>query len=248
MPSKVRRPAPALEQWASMSPAPAPRLLLVEDDPALGPLLVELLADGFATELAADGPAGLLRGLSGGWDVMVIDRGLPGIDGIRLISALRGNGIDTPILILTALGAVADKVEGLNAGANDYLVKPFDVDELAARLRVLTRERAQWPPAGPAGPAALLAVGAWDLSEAARLLTSPYGDRVELSPAETRLLAILAAAPERVFTRTELLQAAFTAEESPGIVDTYVHHLRKKTARSVIRTVRGIGYHLGGLE
>ena len=228
-----------------MSPVPAPRLLLVEDDPALGPLLVELLADGFAPELAVDGPSGLQRGLSGEWDALVIDRGLPGIDGIRLISALRAHGIETPILILTALGAVADKVEGLDAGANDYLVKPFDVDELAARLRALTRVAMRQ---GPGGPADRLEIGSWELARASRLLSSPYGDRVELSPAETRLLSILAAEPERVFTRAELLQAAFTAEEGPGIVDTYVHHLRKKTARSIIRTVHGTGYHLGGLE
>ncbi|WP_372698267.1 response regulator transcription factor [Arthrobacter sp. JSM 101049] len=228
-----------------MSPATAPRLLLVEDDPALGPLLVELLADGFAAELAVDGPSGLQQGLTGQWDVMVIDRGLPGIDGIRLVSALRGHGIDTPILILTALGAVADKVEGLDAGANDYLVKPFDIDELSARLRALTRNGKPGASRKPAGP---LAVGSWELAEASRVLTSPYGDRVELSPAETRLLAILAAEPGRVFTRAELLELAFAAEDGPGIVDTYVHHLRKKTARSVIRTVHGTGYHLGGLE
>ncbi|HXD27510.1 MAG TPA: response regulator transcription factor [Arthrobacter sp.] len=231
-----------------MSPVPAPRLLLVEDDPVLGPLLVELLADGFAAELAADGPAGLQRGLAGDWDVMVVDRGLPGIDGIRLISALRAHGVGTPILILTALDAVADKVEGLDAGANDYLVKPFDVDELTARLRALTRERARRAADATPGHGGPLPVGAWDLSEHARLLTSPYGERVELSPAETRLLAILAGAPERVFTRAELLDAAFSAEDGPGIVDTYVHHLRKKTARSIIRTVHGTGYHLGRLE
>ncbi|WP_417215618.1 response regulator transcription factor [Arthrobacter sp.] len=228
-----------------MSPVPVPRLLLVEDDPALGPLLRELLADGFAAELVVDGPAGLHRGLTGEWDVMVIDRGLPGIDGIRLISALRGHGITTPILILTALGAVADKVEGLDAGANDYLVKPFDVDELNARLRALTRDHVQQR---TDGAGATVAVGSWELAERTRLLTSPYGARVELSPAETRLLAVLAAAPERVFTRAELLEAAFSPEDGPGIVDTYVHHLRKKTARSIIRTVHGTGYHLGGLE
>lgn len=228
-----------------MSPVPAPRLLLVEDDPALGPLLIELLADGFAAELAADGPAGLQRGLAGDWDVMVVDRGLPGIDGIRLITALRGQGIDTPILILTALGAVADKVAGLDAGANDYLVKPFDVDELAARLRALTRN------AGPRmerASSGLLAVGSWELAERSQLLTSPYGGRVELSPTESRLLAILAADPERVFTRVDLLELVFTVDDGPGIVDTYVHHLRKKTARSIIRTVHGTGYQLGGLE
>lgn len=217
---------------------PVPRVLIVEDDPELGPLLVELLADAFEPVLAADGNRGLHLGLTGDWSVMVIDRGLPGLDGLELIGALRGRGVATPILVLTALGSVRDTVEGLDAGANDYLVKPFDVDELAARLRALTRAVAAPAPA-------LLSVGDWDLDPKSRLLVSPYGQRVELSAAETRLLAVLAAEPARVFTRAELLGSAFDPGDTPGIVDTYVHHLRKKTMKSIIRTVHGSGYQLG---
>ncbi|MFC0489019.1 MULTISPECIES: response regulator transcription factor [Sinomonas] len=218
-----------------------PRVLLVEDDPQLGPLMAELLGDDFDVVLAPDGREGLRLALGEEWDALVVDRGLPLVDGVSLVKSIRARGLAVPILILTALGSVPDKVEGLDAGANDYLVKPFDSDELAARLRALTRSYA--PPAP-----ALLAVGSWDLDPAARVLTSPYGHRVELSAAEASLLARLAAEPDRVHSRAELLASVFDAGDTPGVVDTYVHYLRKKTDRTVIRTVHGVGYQLGGLE
>ena len=218
-----------------------PRVLLVEDDPQLGPLMAELLGDDFEVVLAPDGREGLRLALGEEWDALVVDRGLPLVDGVSLVKSIRARGLAVPILILTALGSVPDKVEGLDAGANDYLVKPFDSDELAARLRALTRSYA--PPAP-----ALLAVGSWDLDPAARVLTSPYGHRVELSAAEASLLARLAAEPDRVHSRAELLASVFDAGDTPGVVDTYVHYLRKKTDRSVIRTVHGVGYQLGGLQ
>ncbi|MGT2463940.1 response regulator transcription factor [Sinomonas atrocyanea] len=218
-----------------------PRVLLVEDDPQLGPLMAELLGDDFDAVLAPDGREGLRLALGEEWDALVVDRGLPLVDGVSLVKSIRARGLAVPILILTALGSVPDKVEGLDAGANDYLVKPFDSDELAARLRALTRSYA--PPAP-----ALLAVGSWDLDPAARVLTSPYGHRVELSAAEASLLARLAAEPDRVHSRAELLASVFDAGDTPGVVDTYVHYLRKKTDRTVIRTVHGVGYQLGGLE
>ena len=217
-----------------------PRVLLVEDDLQLGPLVAELLGTDFAVTLASDGRDGLELALSRQWDVVVVDRGLPRLDGLRLVKSLRAKGVATPVLILTALGTVPDKVEGLDAGADDYLVKPFDADELAARLRAMTRsyeiprrER--------------LAVGGWELDPTSRVLSSPYGDRVELSGTEAGLLAALAREPERVFSRVELLAAAFDAGDTPGAVDTYVHYLRKKTDKSVVRTVHGVGYQLGGL-
>ena len=120
-----------------------PRLLLVEDDRALGPLLVEVLTEQHEVDLARDGQAGLHLALTRAYDVMVIDRGLPAIDGISLIGRLRGRGISTPILILTARGTVADRVEGLDAGAEDYVVKPFEIDELLARLRALLRRHSE---------------------------------------------------------------------------------------------------------
>jgi two-component system response regulator QseB len=218
-----------------------PRVLLVEDDPQLGPLMAELLGDDFDVVLAPDGREGLRLALGGDWDALVVDRGLPLVDGVSLVKSIRARGLAVPVLILTALGSVPDRVEGLDAGANDYLVKPFDSDELAARLRALTRTY------GPPAPA-LLPVGSWDLDPAARVLTSPYGHRVELSAAEASLLARLAAEPDRVHSRAELLASVFDAGDTPGVVDTYVHYLRKKTDRTVIRTVHGVGYQLGGLE
>jgi two-component system response regulator QseB len=216
-------------------------VLLIEDDRQLGPLVAELLGDDFEVALAADGREGLRLALGEVWDALVVDRGLPLVDGVSVVRSVRAKGVATPILILTALGSVPDKVEGLDAGANDYLVKPFDSDELAARLRALTRTYEPRPPA-------LLPVGSWDLDPAARVLSSPYGHRVELSAAESSLLTRLASEPDRVHSRAELLSSVFDAGDTPGVVDTYVHYLRKKTDKTVIRTVHGVGYQLGGLE
>ncbi|MGO4384275.1 response regulator transcription factor [Specibacter sp. RAF43] len=214
-----------------------PALLLVEDDPALGPLIAELLAGDYDVEIATDGQRGLHRGLTGDWDVLVVDRGLPVMDGVDLIRALRRQGISTPALILTALGATSELITGLDAGANDYMSKPFDAGELRARLRAITR---RFEPA----PASVY-IGDWVLHPASRSLRSAYGDQVRLTAKETELLALLAGAPERVFSRTELLAALFHPTDGPGVIDTYVHYLRRKIAKTVIRTVHGVGYQIG---
>ena len=139
----------------------APRVLVVEDDRRLAELLDELLTgQGFAVEIAADGQAGLHAGLTRRYEVLVVDRGLPGIEGVDLITRLRSRGILTPILVLTARGALNDRVEGLDAGAEDYLTKPFEVPELLARLRALLRRHADraeslpWAGAGSTSPRA----------------------------------------------------------------------------------------------
>ena len=214
-----------------------PRLLLVEDDPVLGPLTAQLLAGDYDVELAVDGQSGLHLGLSREWAVMVVDRGLPVMDGVEMIRALRRAGNATPALILTALGSTGEKIEGLDAGANDYMTKPFDAGELRARLRAITRRFEAAP--------AQLAIGDWTLEPAGRLLRSLYGDHVELTAKETELLAMLAGEPGRIFTRPELVAALFHPEDSPGVIDTYVHYLRKKVSKSVIRTVHGAGYQIG---
>lgn len=214
-----------------------PALLLAEDDPALGPLIAELLEPDYRIRLAATGQEALHLGLTQTWDVMVIDRGLPVMDGLAVIAALRAKGIATPILILTALGATDEKVRGLDAGANDYMTKPFDAGELAARLRALTRTFA--PPAGPVG------IGSWDFDPASRAVRSAYGEVVTLTAKEAELLAALAAEPGKVFTRDDLLAAHFQSTDQPGVIDTYVHHLRRKISRTVIRTVHGVGYQIG---
>ena len=214
-----------------------PRLLLVEDDPDLSQMLTELLGEeGYAVTAVRDGQAGLHRGLVDDWDVLVVDRGLPGIEGVDLVTRLRSRGLTAPVLFLTARGTVADRVEGLDAGAQDYVVKPFDVDEVLARLRALLR-----PTGGAAGE---LAVGGRRLVVAEQRVIGGDGE-VMLSGREARLLETLARRPTRVFTRDELLVAAFDNADTLGAVDTYVYYLRRKLGKSVIETVHGVGYRLG---
>ncbi|MCX6500667.1 MAG: response regulator transcription factor [Arthrobacter sp.] len=220
-----------------MSIADRPSLLLVEDDPVLGPLIAELLEPDYRVRLVANGQDGLHVGLTEPWDVMVIDRGLPVMDGIALIAALRSKGIAAPILILTALGDPSEKVRGLDAGANDYVTKPFDAGELAARLRALTRTYTL--------SAGTVSIGDWELDPASRSVRSVYGSLVSLTAKESELLAALAVEPGRVFSRDELLAGFFHPTDQPGVIDTYVHHLRRKIAKSVVRTVHGVGYQIG---
>jgi DNA-binding response OmpR family regulator len=217
---------------------PRRRLLLVEDDADLSSMLAEILDDeGYAVTLARDGQAGLHQGLTGGFDVLVVDRGLPGIEGVDLLGRLRAKGVTAPALVLTARGAVADRVEGLDAGAQDYVVKPFDVDELLARLRALLR------PVG-AG-AAELAVGSRRLVVDEHRVVGDDTDEVLLSPREALLLQVLARHPTRVFTRDELLGSVFDNADTTGAVDTYVYYLRRKLGKGVVETVHGLGYRLG---
>jgi DNA-binding response OmpR family regulator len=222
--------------------------LLVEDDVHLSGLLQEVLRDeGYDVEPALDGQRGLHLGLTGRHDVLVVDRGLPAIEGVDLVARLRRQGVSAPVLILTARGTVADRVAGLDAGAEDYLVKPFDVDELLARLRGLLRRADGSPAAGGFGAAEVLRVGAARFAVPQRLVTRTDGDDVVLSPRECDLLEVLARRPSRVFTRDELLDRVFGDAGGPGVVDTYVHYLRRKLGRRAVLTVRGTGYRLGSL-
>jgi two-component system response regulator QseB len=169
---------------------------------------------------------------------MVLDRGLPGVDGLDLITRLRRRGTVTPILVLSAMGTTRERVAGLDAGAEDYLTKPFDIDELLARIRALLRRHLQHAETLPVGPATTLDVAS---------RTVYRGDQpVEvLSERECELLALLASRPGIVFTRTQLLELVFADAITDTTVDTYVYYLRRKLGRKVISTVRGIGYRLG---
>lgn len=215
----------------------APRLLLVEDDGRLGPLLVDVLGDVYDVDLATDGQAGLHAALTREYEVMVIDRGLPAIDGVDLVRRLRQRAVTTPILILTARAAVADRVEGLDAGAEDYLVKPFEIDELLARLRALRRR--------PIDQATTLDLGLRRFDVAGRRVVGPDGEAIDLSGREAALLEVMARRPQRVFTRPELLAAVFDPADDPGSIDTYVYYLRRKLGRESVQTVHGLGYRLG---
>ncbi len=216
-------------------------VLLVEDDARLAEMLGRLLeAEGYAVTTVRDGRAALRRLATAPVDVVVLDRGLPDGDGLGVVATMRRSGRSTPVLVLTALGTVADRVSGLDAGAEDYLVKPFAVDELLARLRALLRR---------AGDGArVLALGAGHLDLAAGDAVRPDGTRVALSPTERDLLALLARRPSRVFERDELRDQVFATADTRGAVDTYVYYLRRKLGPDVVRTVRGLGYRAGEIR
>lgn len=214
-----------------------PALLLVEDDQDIAGMLSEVLADLYEVDHVPDAERGLDVALRRHFDVIVVDRRLPGMDGVALIRAIRRANITTPVLMLTALGTLDDKVSGLDGGANDYLVKPFEFDELLARLRALRRAftaegRRRY-------------LGEWIYTPDNKTVYSPTGGRILLTVAENALLDLISSSPERVFSREEILHAAFSSDDSPGTVDTYVHYLRKKTSREMVETVRAHGYRLG---
>ncbi|MEV4624700.1 response regulator transcription factor [Micromonospora sp. NPDC049523] len=216
------------------------RLLLVEDDADLTELLTETLSDeGYLVDRAPDGQRGLHLGLTRPYDVMVIDRLLPALDGLDLIARLRSRAVPARTLMLTALGTVDDRIAGLDAGADDYLVKPFDLDELSARLRALCRRASD--------STEVLRIGSGLLDLAPRDVVLADGTRVALSAREFELLRVLAARPSAVHPRTELRRRVFDEAAAASIVDTYVYYLRRKLGRAVIRTVHGLGYRLGTL-
>ncbi|MEO8908576.1 MAG: response regulator transcription factor [Microbacteriaceae bacterium] len=216
----------------------SPRLLLIEDDGQLSTMLERLLtSEGYDVAHAPDGQKGLHRGLTESFDVMIIDRGLPVLTGLDVLSALRRNGVATPALVLSALGNPSDRVEGLDAGAEDYLSKPFDIDELLARLRSVRRRAIS--------TIELIAIPGGKLDTQRRIVYLDDGSGVTLSARECGLLEELARWPDRVFSRDELRDYVFANAEEDGVVDTYVHYLRRKLGRHVVRTVYGVGYTLG---
>jgi len=220
-------------------------LLIVEDDLRLGRLLSRMLEeDRHVVELATNGRDGLeLAELTHGLDAVILDIGLPDMSGFEVARRLRAAGSKTAILVLTARDAVDDRVAGLDAGADDYLVKPFAYRELAARLRALRRRTA-----GSLETPATLGLGVIDLDDARRIVTV-RGERVILSPREFALLECFLRHPDQVLSRDQLLDAAWPlgVAVTPNTVDAYVHLLRQKLgseAGSYIRTERGVGYRL----
>jgi two-component system response regulator QseB len=216
------------------------RLLLVEDDAELSDMLTQsLLDEGYVVDQARDGQRGLHLGLTRPYDVMVIDRLLPALDGLDLVARLRAKAVPARTLMVTALGTVDERIAGLDAGADDYLVKPFDLDELSARVRALCRRTSD--------SSGALRIGGGTLDLAARDAVLPDGTQISLSTREFELLKALAVRPTGVHSRTELRSRVFDEAAAASIVDTYVYYLRRKLGRSVIRTVHGLGYRLGTL-
>ncbi len=216
-----------------------PRLLLIEDDPHLGPVMAQVLEEVYFVKLVADGQEAVQVALAEDFEVLIVDRRLPHLDGLGVIQALRQKRVTTPMLILTALGTIQDKVRGLDAGANDYLVKPFEFDELFARLRALRRVFT--------GEGPFLRIGLWEFYPESRTVYSPYDGRIILTDRENTLLRLFAENPQRTYSREQILKLVFDEGDQPGTVDTYVHYVRRKTDRDLITTVRGQGYRLGAL-
>jgi two-component system response regulator QseB len=217
--------------------AERPRVLYIEDDASIAGMTIEVLEESYLVDHASDGEAGLRLALSHRYDAMIVDRRLPGMDGIAVVRGVRTAHITTPILMLTALGALDDRVSGLDGGANDYLVKPFEYDELLARLRALRRAfRAD-------GRRRLL--GEWSFAPDSQALFTPTGRRIALTATESALLELLSASPDHVFSRGEILDAVFTEGDTPGSVDTYVHYIRRKSVPDIVETVRSRGYRAG---
>jgi DNA-binding response OmpR family regulator len=220
-------------------------LLVVEDDDRLRRVLKRLLEeDRHVVDVAADGESGAeIAESTQGIDAVILDIGLPDMSGLDVARRIRRTNAELAILMLTARDTVGDRVNGLDAGADDYLVKPFAYEELAARLRALSRRATN----GPRRAAAKLAVGPIVLDEAARRVTAAGRD-VDLSPREFSLLECLLRHPGQTLTRDQLLDQAwpFSVAVTPNAVDAYVHYLRTKlgAAGSRIETVRGIGYRL----
>lgn len=219
------------------------RVLVVEDDPMIGRAVSEgLQGEGHAVDLVQDGAAAELALLHGPYDLAVLDLGLPRKDGFDVLKSLRRAHIEVPVLIITARDAVADRIAGLDHGADDYLVKPFDLDEFLARARAVVRRRA-----GRVSPE--ITYGALTLDPVKRAVTW-RGDRVELSAREFAVLEALMREPGAVVSRTKLEDSVYGWGEEVGSnsVEVHLHHLRRKLDPALIRNVRGVGYRVARLD
>ncbi|GGY08007.1 winged helix-turn-helix domain-containing protein [Paludibacterium paludis] len=216
------------------------RVALVEDDPLIGDGIQAGLGQlGFVVDWFTDGRQGLAALTDIPYDAAILDLGLPGLDGMDVLAACRGRGIALPILILTARDAIADRVGGLDGGADDYLVKPFSLAEVAARLRSLVRRSH-----GLSQPA--LTVGHVELRPAGRRVTLD-GEEIELTSREFALLELLMINRGRIMPRALLEEKLYGWDKDveSNAIEVHVHHLRKKLGSGFIRTVRGVGYTVG---
>ena len=220
------------------------KILMVEDDSETANYVLQGLHEaGHNVAVAPDGRDGLFRAAGEDWDLLIVDRMLPGLDGLGMVRTLRGAGVSTPVLFLTTLGGIDDRVDGLNAGADDYLVKPFAFSELAARVAALGRRPRR------AAPETTLKVADLEMDLLARAVRRGAED-VDLQPREFRLLEYLMRHADQVVTRTMLLENVWDFHFDPhtNVVETHISRLRSKIdkgrASPLIHTVRGAGYCL----
>lgn len=223
------------------------KILIVEDDTRAAHYLTKGLSEsGHQCEVAEDGETGLHMAISGQYDVLLVDRMLPKLDGLGLVAAYRATGRNTPVMILSALGEVDDRIHGLRAGGDDYLVKPYAFGELLARLNALTR-RAQ-----PAASSDILHVADLEIDRSKHRVTRA-GQRILLQPREFRLLEYLMRHADQVVTRTMLLEQVWDYHFDPqtNVIEVHISRLRRKIDREfnlpLLHTIRGAGYRLGVL-
>ncbi len=213
------------------------RLLLIEDDVALGEGIHQALSrEGYTVDWLKDGASALHSLLSESFDLAILDLGLPKLDGLEVLRRLRQSGSGLPVLILTARDATEDRIAGLDAGADDYLIKPFDLSELKARLRALLRRSA--------GRARALIEHAGITLDPGTQQVTYHDQAVLLTPKEYQLLHELLSPPGRVLTRDRLIQLLYgwNEEAESNTLEVHIHHLRKKFSSDLIRTIRGVGY------
>jgi two-component system response regulator QseB len=215
------------------------RLLLIEDDLMIGRAIrLGLSAAGFTVDWIHDGPGGRSALSNGVYDAVVLDLGLPGVDGLSLLHELRGRRETVPVLIVSARDAVPDRIAGLNAGADDYLLKPFDLDELVARVRALLRRHAK-------SASIEMSAGALRIDPVTRIATLE-GRALTLTAKEFALLEALLRRPGAVLSRERLEESIYGWGEEVGsnAVEVHLHNLRRKLGAQVIKNIRGVGYRI----
>jgi len=213
------------------------RILIVEDDRLLGDgIKVGLSQQGYAADWVEDGSLAQTALLNNEYDAIVLDLGLPHVSGLELLTEIRKRGDDTPVIILTAQDSVEDRIKGLDTGADDYLTKPFDLEELTARLRALLRRRG-----GRSTP----------VIEHEDIIVDPAshsvvknGENIDISPREFTILQLLLENKGKVMSRSRLEEGlyAWNDEVESNTVEVHIHHIRKKLGTKLIRTIRGVGY------
>ncbi|CCN37599.1 FeuP protein [Vibrio nigripulchritudo SO65] len=215
------------------------KVLVVEDEPRLGEQIIETLEQaGWVPELSVEGIDALYRATSEEWDMIVLDLGLPKLDGLTVLKGIRDENINTPVIILSARDTLSQRVEGLNAGADDYLTKPFEMVELIARIRAQLRRAS-----GNASP--VMQVG--DLSLDTRTSKVLWqGQVVSLTALEYKIVAYFMHNADKVISRTELVEHIYKQDfdRDSNTIEVFIGRIRKKIAPDVIKTVRGLGYQL----